>query len=125
MMSKDALNDDVPLSAEAREKYDELVALLACERYGPGGPPRATTFSEIEQFGHRVGRMLARGVDARLTEQHGQQFGQEQSCPACRSHCPDSEERKRRPLQTVDGDVRLCEPTFHCPVCHRDFFPSA
>lgn len=124
-MSKDALNDDVPLSAAAREKYDELVALLSAEKYGPGGPPRETTFAEIEQFGHRVGRMLARGVDARLTQQHSQQFGQEQSCPACQSHCLDGRERKRRSLQTVDGEVPLAEPVFHCPVCHRDFFPSA
>jgi len=124
-MSKDALNDDLPLSAAAREKYQELVALLACEKYGPAGPPLATTFAEIEQFGHRVGRMVARDVDAQLTEQHSQQFDAEQACPACRSPCAGSEERKRRSLQTVDGDVPLREPTFHCPVCDRDFFPSA
>jgi hypothetical protein len=28
------------LSLEARQKFDELVAVLAAEKYGPDGPPR-------------------------------------------------------------------------------------
>ena len=123
-MSKDALNEDLPLSQDVRVKYDELVALLAAEKFGPAGPPRETTFAEIEKFGHRVGRMVARGVDARLTEQHGQQFSHEQICPTCQALCEAPSRRKERPLQTLDGDVPLAEPAFHCPTCQRDFFPS-
>lgn len=48
------------LSAEARQKFYELVALLAEERYGPKSPPVDTTFAEIERFGHQAGRMPGR-----------------------------------------------------------------
>ena len=124
-MSKEALNEDLSLSAEASKKYDELVALLAAEKYGPEGPSLETTFAEIEQYGHHVGRMVARGVDAHLTARQSGRLETEQVCPTCQTRCEETSKRKQRPLQTVDGDVPLSEPTFHCPVCNRDFFPSA
>ncbi len=114
------------LSAEARQKFDELVALLAEERYGPNGPPVNTTFAEIEQFGHQTGRMLGRSLDEHLTHQHAEHF-QEASCPTCGVCCESdaTENKKTRPLQTQDGKIPLAESTFHCPKCDRDFFPSA
>ena len=124
-MSKEALNQDLSLSVAARKKYEELVALLAAEKYGPEGPSLETTFAEIEEYGHRVGRMVARGVDAQLTAQQSGRLETEQVCPACAARCGETSQRKQRPFQTVDGDVPLAEPTFHCPVCNRDFFPSA
>ncbi len=124
-MSKDARKENVPLSPAVLAKYQELVALLAAEEYGAEGPTLATTFAEIEKYGHRVGRMVARDVDARLTAQQGQQLESRQACPSCQSRCEPAPEPKERLLQTVDGDLPLREPRFHCPVCHRDFFPSA
>jgi len=124
-MSKDARNEDLPLSLEVREKFDELVALLSEHRYGPDGPPRETTFAQIEQFGHQTGRMLARAVDAQLTGRHSEQFEEDQQCPACQARAEEEVRRKKRRVQTADGDVPLAEPVFHCPVCDRDFFPSA
>ena len=113
------------LSAEAQQKFDELVALLAEERYGPDGPPIDTTFAEIETFGHQAGRMLGRSLDAHLAQQHGEQF-QEASCSTCgASGESDAGKNKTRPLQTQDGKIALGEPAFHCPRCNRDFFPSA
>ena len=113
------------LSAEARQKFDELVALLAEERYGPDGPPIDTTFAEIEQFGHQAGRMVGRWLDEHLTDRHAEHF-QEGCCPTCgASGESDVGEKKTRPLQTVDGTIPLAEPAFHCPTCDRDFFPSA
>ena len=113
------------LSAEARQKFDELVALLAEERYGPNGPPVETTFSEIELFGHQTGRMLARALDEHVTQQHAEHF-QEASCPTCGAcDASDVVSKKARPLETLDGKVPLAEPAFHCPRCNRDFFPSA
>ena len=113
------------LSAEARQKFDELVALLAEERYGPKGPPIDTTFAEIEQFGHQTGRMLGRSLDAHLAHQHAEHF-QEASCPTCGAFGESdvAENKKARPLQTQDGKIPLAEPAFHCPRCNRDFFPS-
>ena len=57
------------LSPQARQKFDELIAVLAEERYGPDGPPIDTTFAEMEQFGHQAGRMVGRAIDARLAAQ--------------------------------------------------------
>jgi hypothetical protein len=123
-MGKDAQNEDFELSAEEREKFNEIVVLLARHGFGEGGPPRETTFAQIERFGHRAGRMVARAIDARLAEQHAAYFGGEEPCPTCgEKHFP-----KDNPhdlvLQTEDGQVRLREPAFDCPPCERAFFPS-
>jgi hypothetical protein len=114
------------LSPEARQKFDELVAVLAAERYGPNGPPIDTKFAEIERFGHQTGRMLGRALDEHLTHQHAEHF-QEASCPTCgiAGELAAAEKTKTRPLQTDDGKIPLAEPVFHCPRCARDFFPSA
>jgi hypothetical protein len=113
------------LSAEARQKFDELVALLAAERYGPKGPPIDTTFAEMEQFGHQAGRMLGRSLDEHLTGQQGDEHFQEASCPTCGARGTSAAARKTRPLQTLDGKISLAEPALHCPTCDRDFFPAA
>jgi len=43
------------VSPQAQQKFDELVVLLAEEKYRPSGPPIDTTFAEMEQFGHQTG----------------------------------------------------------------------
>jgi hypothetical protein len=123
-MGKDALNEDLDLTAEEKEKFVELVALLARHGFGAAGPPRQTTFAEIERFGHQAGRMVARAIDAQLAEQHAAHFVGEEPCPACgEKHLP-----KACPhdwgIRTEDGEVRFREPAFRCPPCERDFFPS-
>jgi len=123
-MSKDARNEDLDLTPAAKEQFDALVALLAREGFGDDGPPRETTFAEIEQFGHRAGRMVARAVDARVFAEHAEHFTEAEACPGCGERTP----RKERPddlkLQTDDGEVELREPAFRCPLCERGFFPS-
>ncbi|MEO8496767.1 MAG: hypothetical protein ABI614_16990, partial [Planctomycetota bacterium] len=71
----------VVLNAEAREKFDACVAALTAMRYGPEGPPENTTFAEMEEFGHEVGRLLGRAVDQRLASQHAEQFQKAVACP--------------------------------------------
>ena len=75
-MGMDSQNemDKSMLSTEARRKFDELVFLLAREKYGPGPPPIDTTFAEIEDFGHQAGRMLGRSLDEHLTLEHAEHF---------------------------------------------------
>jgi hypothetical protein len=124
-MSKDARKADVELSAGGKKALDELVAVLAKHAFGEAGPPRATTFAEIERFGHRVGQMVARAVDALLAEQHAAHFAGEEACPDCSARQRPKEKPHDLRLQTEDGEVRLCEPAFHCPLCERDFFPAA
>ena len=88
-MSNDAQNDDLALTADEKEKFGELVALLARHGFGAAGPPRETTFAQIERFGHQAGQMVARAIDARLAEQHVAHFAGEQPCPTCgEKHLP-------------------------------------
>ena len=124
-MGKDARNEDLDLTPSSSAKFDELVALLAQHGFGEDGPPRETTFAQIERFGHQAGRMLGRAVDARLADQHAKHFSREEPCPACDEKCPTEESPHALPLQTSDGDVTLHEPTCRRPSCRRDFFPSA
>ena len=123
-MSKDA-RGGVVLDDQVQKKFDECVAALTALRYGPQGPPKDTTFAEIEQFGHEVGRMLAQAVDQRLTSLHAAQFQKAANCPTCQTLCQPKPSLAERRMQTSDGPVSMAEPVCHCPVCNRAFFPSA
>ena len=85
-MSKEA-REAVVLNDEARKKFDECVAALTALRYGSEGPPKDTTFAEIEEFGHEVGRMLGRAVDQQLAGQHAEHFQEVSPCPTCQNAC--------------------------------------
>ena len=113
------------LSSEAQQKLDELVGLLAAEKFGPDGPPQNTTFAEIEDYGHQVGRVLARTVDEHLARQHAEHFHELSPCPTCSLLAEPNEDRRERVMQTRDGPVPMEEPAFACPTCNRAFFPSA
>ena len=124
-MSKDARNRDLELSPEEKKRFGELVALLSKHGFGEAGPPRETTFAQIEQFGHQAGQMVARAIDAHLAGQHAGHFAGPEPCPKCgERHAPKSKPHDL-PLQTDDGEVTLREPAFRCPPCERDFFPAA
>ena len=125
-MGMDSRNEDLTLSPLAKQKFNELVALLAETGFGPDGPSPDTDFATIERFGHRAGRMLGRAVDEHLAARHAEHF-QEGSCPTCGAAGESDalEKEKTRPLQTQDGTIPLAEPAFHCPRCKRAFFPSA
>jgi len=125
MDSRNAMDKSM-LSPEARQKFDELVALMVAEEYGPNGPPVETTFSEIEHFAHQAGQLVARSVSGHATGEHADHLG-ESSCPVCGTQveADPAKATKTRLLQTEDGPVPLAEPVFHCPSCARDFFPSA
>lgn len=125
-MSKDArmLDQDLELSPAARQKFDELVWMLAAQGFGEDGPPRNTTFAEIERFGHQAGRMVARALDSRLLKQHAGHFSGEEPCPQCGKVHPRENALFERSLQTEDGSIVAQEPAFRCSPCGRDFFPS-
>lgn len=124
-MGRDARNEDLALTPAEKQKFNELVAMLSQHGFGEEGPPRETTFAQIEHFGHQAGRMMARAVDAHLAEQHAEHFTGEEPCPTCREKHPPKEKPHDLPLQTGDGEVVLQEPAFRCPPCERDFFPGA
>lgn len=124
-MSKDAQSSPI-LSDEAKKKFEEFVAAAAACGFGVEGPPIDTTFAEIEEFGHNVGRMVGRALDEHLANQHANHFqdGDGVPCPSCNKVCSPKEKTKERDFKTTDGDVTLGEPVCHCSVCNRDFFPS-
>ena len=124
IMSKEA-QKSVQFTDEAKKKLEECVSAFAACGFGEGGPPKETTFAQIEEFGHEVGRMVARAVDEKLTTQHATHFREPTSCPCCGTSCSAKETPDERELQTTDGNVLLHEPVCRCSVCHRDFFPSA
>ena len=115
----------VVLDSEVQKKLDDCVAAVTAMRYGPDGPPKNTTFSEIEQFGHEVGRMMGRAVDQQLASQHAEHFQKAAACPTCQTVCEPRPSPAEREIQTSDGQVPLAEPVCYCSACHRDFFPSA
>lgn len=123
-MSMEA-QETVVLDAEAQKKWDDCVAAMTAMRYGSDGPPENTTFSEIEQFGHEVGRMMGRAVDQQLASQHAERFQKASACPICQTVYEPKPSSAEREIQTSDGRVPLAEPVCHCSACHRDFFPSA
>ena len=125
-MGMDSRNEDLTLPPLAKQKFQELVALLAETEFGPDGPSRDTDFATIERFGHRAGQMLGRAIDVHLLGRHAEHF-QEGTCPACETAGESNalEKERTRPLQTQDGTIPLVEPACHCPKCDRTFFPSA
>ena len=122
-MSMDA-RQAIVLTDEVKEKIGECVAALAASGFGSDGPAKDTTFMEIEDYGHEVGRLIAQSVDERLTTQHAAHFQEEASCPTCGTRCAPKEQPVTRSIQTTDGDVALHEIVCRCPVCDRDFFPG-
>ena len=66
-MGKEA-QQPVVLDDETRKTFDQCVTALTAIRYGTQGPPEDTTFAEIEEFGHEVGRMVGRAVDQQLDQ---------------------------------------------------------
>ena len=120
-MSKDA-QIPVRLSDEARKKFEDCVAAMAACGFGADGPPIDTTFAEIEEFGHEVGKMVARALDEKLTSQHATHFQGTAACPCCGTTCPVAENATTRDIQTTDGDVPLREPHLPLPGVPPGFF---
>lgn len=124
-MGKNAQFAELELSPEEKAKLDECVNMMVRHRYGEEGPPRKTTFAEIEQYASQIARTMGRAMSTRLAERHSEHYQDEEPCPGCGQLHPPKEAPRNRPLQTDDGEVTLREPVFRCPTCHRDFFPDA
>lgn len=110
-------------SPEVLAKMQELGRLLGHEVYGEDGPPLQTTFAEIEDIGHELGKMVATEFDQIMQRQHAEKYDQEHPCPQCEKPCGPNV--KHRDLTTRDGTADLSEPELHCVSCERSFFPSA
>lgn len=109
-------------SGEVLALMQELGRRLGAEKFGPEGPPLETTFAEIEEIGHELGKMVATEFDQCMQRQHAEKFDNAEVCPQCNKPCGPGV--KHRDLTTRDGPADLAEPEFHCVSCERSFFPS-
>ncbi|MEM8910208.1 MAG: hypothetical protein AAGC97_00465 [Planctomycetota bacterium] len=110
------------VSPEILAKMQELIVLVGAERYGER-PPLNTTWAEIEDSGHELGRLFATEFDQAMQRQHAEHYDDSKPCPQCDEPCRSNV--KHRDLTTRDGTADLSEPEFRCAACERSFFPSA
>lgn len=110
-------------SPEVLEQMQKLGRMMGRETFGEGGPPMQTTFAQIEDIGHELGKMVATEFDQIMQRQHAEKYDQEHPCPQCKKNCTSTV--KHRDLTTRDETADLSEPEFRCTACERSFFPSA
>lgn len=80
-------------------------------------------FSQIEDVGQKLGRLLSCLSQSRLVNEAAAGGGLVHACPTCGQPC--AVEMVARRVRGLDGPVEMLEPQAHCPACRRDFFPSA
>ncbi len=97
--------------------------IVARRAFGEAGPGLDADLTTLEQVAAAAARGLTEGTLTTLLEQQAQALPAESACPACSQPCPVHQEP--RPLIGPGGSLTYREPVCHCPVCRRDFFPSA
>jgi hypothetical protein len=80
-------------------------------------------FSVIEARAHELGRQLSRSVQERQLQSWSFREGQRMNCPTCGTSCELGISERR--IRSIDGSLPAREVVGYCPVCRRDFFPSA
>jgi hypothetical protein len=117
--------DIVALRAElelAMERVTQLkVALDQAE--GKRSRRRVPHYSVIENAAHEVGQELSRRVQERMLHEVVAEQPSVAKCPGCGTRC--SLTTKCRTVLSGDGRISVQDQVGHCPVCRRDFFPSA
>lgn len=117
---------DAAYDALERKKLQllEQVAELEVEQQRRRGLlDKVPHFSEIEDAGQNLGRLLSRLSQSRLANEVAAGEPVSRACPACGQAC--RVEVGKRTVTGLDGPVDMMEPKAHCPACRRDFFPSA
>lgn len=117
---------DAAYDALERKKLQLLqqVAELEVEQQRRRGTfDKVPHFSEIEDAGQNLGRVLSCLSQSRLANEVAAGQPALGTCPTCGQSCP--MEVHKRTVTGLDGPVEIMEPKAHCPACRRDFFPSA
>lgn len=97
------------------------VALDRAEGKRPVG--KVPHYSVIEDAAHELGQELSRRVQAQMLNEVVAEQARVAKCPACGTRCELT--TKRRGVLSGDGRISVQDQVGHCPVCRRDFFPSA
>jgi hypothetical protein len=97
---------------------------LADKLYGPAGPPRGTTFAELEDLTVQVFQTLSQEMlTTILARQATTQSAATDDCPTCGQPAT-PEDPVPRVITTRVGEAAWDEPRRHCLRCRRSFFPS-
>jgi hypothetical protein len=103
---------------------DGVAKNLADKLYGPAGPPRGTTFAELEELAVHLAQSLSREIlTTILARQAMTQSVAADDCPTC-GQAARPEDPVPRTVTTRVGEAAWDEPQRHCPRCRRSFFPS-
>lgn len=117
---------DADYDALERKKLqllEQLAELEVEQQRRRGMLDKVPHFSEIEDAGQKLGRLLSCHTQSRLANEIAAGERKSHACPACGQTCP--VEVVKRTVTGLDGPVEMLEPKAHCPACRRDFFPSA
>lgn len=109
-------SEAVRMARHAGEKLSEAI-------WGRNGPPCDSSIDEIEEIAAQATIGIFDGVIARALELQNEQLSEEFPCPDCQHTCKVTFET--RTIVGRRAEATIQEPVCHCPVCDRDFFPSA
>lgn len=101
----------------------DMAKIFSADVYGEEGPSLQTDIDEIEENAVLAATALFDAVIARALELQNQKLPDQMPCPDCHSPCP--VRREERTIRGRMGPATIQEPVCRCPVCDRDFFPSA
>lgn len=113
------------LRAELELAMERVTQLkVALDRAEGKRPAREVPhYSVIEDAAHELGQALSRRVQERMLHEVVAEQPSVAKCPACGTRCALT--TKRRDVLSGDGRIGVPDQVGHCPVCRRDFFPSA
>lgn len=117
----DAVND--AMEAEKLRLLERIAEIEVQQQRRRGLLDEVPHFSEIEESGQKLGRLLSRLSQSRLANEVAVGAPSAHACPTCGRTC--AVETVQRTVSGLDGPVKVMEPKAHCPACRRDFFPSA
>jgi hypothetical protein len=121
MASSKLTSEDIERIAALAKEWGKIIVR---RHWGEQGPGLDVDFNEMEEVAMAAVRALLAGTLETATGQQADRLGQEQACPECGRKC--SLQRDSRPIVVRTGSsIDHDEPKAHCPVCRRDFFPSA
>lgn len=107
----------------AAELARQMAEVFSQEIYGDEGPDLDCDIDQIEDVAVLAARAAFDATIARALELQNQRLPQQMPCPKCQTD--GSVRLETRTIQGRIGPAEIREPVCHCPVCDRDFFPSA
>lgn len=111
------------MDSELTTKISDVVNQLAAaekQRLAAAG-----TFIELEELAIEIGDEVTRQLMNRELVDRSNQTAEASTadCPDCSSSGSPGDPLHRE-LQSTRGELSYHEPSFHCPSCRRNFFPS-